>query len=159
MIKKNLFGAVLMVLFLSSFSYAQNVTGPKSLSQNQGVVIKHHKPSQASIDACVGKSAGDSCGYTTHSGKIRSGTCVNPQDHKYLFCKKNNPSKPSQAPINACVGESVGVSCGYTTPNGKSISGTCANSKDHEYMFCKRNRPFIPARATHLMRSPVSPAP
>ena len=49
MIKKNLIGAVLMVLFLASTSYAQDATDQSNPPQDQsaGAGHSHHAPSQA----------------------------------------------------------------------------------------------------------------
>ena len=94
MIKKNLIGAVIMVLFLASTSYAQDATDQSNPPQDQsaGAGHSHHAPSQAAIDACSGKSEGDSCSYTTPRGKDRSGTCTNTQDKQSLFCKGSKPA-------------------------------------------------------------------
>ena len=76
MIRKNLIGAGLMVLFLTGTSFAQE-SGEYS----------HHTPSQAAIDACSGKAVGDSCDYTNSKGEDKSGTCANTSDNQ-LFCKR-----------------------------------------------------------------------
>ena len=142
MIKYNFFRATLIVLFLSGLCYAQVITDQKNLPQNQSpaATSSHHKPSQAAINACLEKSRGASCSYTTPTGKGRLGTCINSKDLQYFFCKKTKSSKPSQAAIDACLGKSKGVSCGYTTRSGKIRSGACVNSRDQKSLFCKNNR-------------------
>ena len=94
MIKKNLIGAVLMVLFLAGTSFAQDATDQNNPPQGQGAGSEHshHAPSQAAIDACSGKSEGGSCNYTTPRGKDRSGTCTYTQDKQSLFCKGSKPA-------------------------------------------------------------------
>jgi hypothetical protein len=85
MFKKNLIGAVLMVLFLAGTSYAQDA--PEQ-SQGAGAEHSHRAPSQASIDACSGKSEGDGCSFTTPHGKNVSGSCSKAKDGQTMFCKR-----------------------------------------------------------------------
>jgi hypothetical protein len=89
MIKKNFLGAVLVGMFLASTSYAQDSTDQGNSSQGQGYGTEHsHRaPSQAAIDACSGKSVGDTCNYTNSKGENKSGTCANTSDQQ-LFCKR-----------------------------------------------------------------------
>jgi hypothetical protein len=84
MIKKNLLGTVLMVLFLAATSYAQDST---EQGQGSGGEHSHRAPSQAAIDACSGKSVGDTCNYTNAKGEDKSGACANTSDNQ-LFCKR-----------------------------------------------------------------------
>lgn len=92
MIKENLVGAVLMVLFLGSISYAQDATDQNSTApqgQWSGSEHAHRAPSQAAIDACTGKSEGDACDYTNSKGEDKTGTCANTKDQQTLFCKRS----------------------------------------------------------------------
>jgi hypothetical protein len=93
MIKKNLLGAVLMVLFLAGTSYAQDSADQGNSPQDQGAGAEnpHHTPPQAAIDACSGKSEGDACDYTNSKGEDKSGTCANTSDQQ-LFCKRSKQS-------------------------------------------------------------------
>lgn len=85
MVKKNLLGMVLVVLFFVGNSYAQDAT-------DSGGEHRHHGPSQAAIDACSGKSEGDACNYTNLKGEDKSGSCTNTKDGQTLFCKGTRSS-------------------------------------------------------------------
>jgi len=88
MIKQNLLIAGLMVLFLAGTSYAQEST---EQGQGSGGEHSHRAPSQVAIDACSGKSAGDTCNFTNSKGEEKSGNCVNTSDQQ-LFCKRSRKS-------------------------------------------------------------------
>ena len=89
MIKKNLIGAILAVLFFAGTSFAQ-----ESSEQGQGAggEHSHRAPSQAAIDACSGKAVGDTCEYTNAKGEDKTGACANTSDGQALFCKRNRPA-------------------------------------------------------------------
>jgi hypothetical protein len=89
MIKKNLFGVILAILFLAGTSFAQ-----ESSEQGQGAggEHSHRAPSQAAIDACSGKAVGDTCEYTNAKGEDKTGACANTSDGQTLFCKRNRPA-------------------------------------------------------------------
>ena len=93
MIKKNIIGAVLSVLFLAGTSFAQESTDQSNPPQGQGSggEHSHRAPSKAAIDACSGKSEGDVCNYTNSKGEDKSGTCANTSDNQ-LFCKRARKS-------------------------------------------------------------------
>jgi hypothetical protein len=84
MIKKNLLGTAVVVLFLAGTSYGQEST---EQGQGSGGQHSHRAPSQAAIDACSGKAVGDTCNYTNAKGEEKSGTCANSKDNQ-LFCKR-----------------------------------------------------------------------
>ena len=85
MIQKNLIGVILAVLFLAGTSFAQ-----ESSEQGQGAggEHSHRAPSQAAIDACSGKTVGDTCDYTNAKGEDKTGTCANTSDSQTIFCKR-----------------------------------------------------------------------
>ena len=87
MIKKNLIGAILAVLFFAGTSFAQ-----ESSEQNQGTggEHSHRAPSQAAIDACSGKAVGDTCEYTNSRGEDKTGACANTSDGQTIFCKRTH---------------------------------------------------------------------
>ena len=87
MIKKS-FGAVVVsfLFLLGGIVYAQNSTNPNSLSsQGRQGGVRPRVP-QVMIDACTGKSEGADCEFSTPGG-MRSGTCTNTVDKKYLLCR------------------------------------------------------------------------
>ncbi len=93
MIKRTLFGTALAVVFMTQISFADKPepesSGPSKPAAAAAAAPKHHyTPPKASVEACAGKSEGDACGYTTASGKKRSGACAYTKDHQYLMCKK-----------------------------------------------------------------------
>ena len=91
MVKKSLFAAVLVVMFLAGVSYAQESTDQNAVSsqgQQSGEEHGHHTPSQAAIDACSGKSESDDCSFTTPRGKDVTGTCSKIKDGQTMFCKR-----------------------------------------------------------------------
>ena len=94
MVKKNILGAVLVGMFLACTSYAQDATdqGNSSQGQGSGEEHSHRVPSQAAIDACSGKSVGDSCDYTNSKGEDKSGACANTSDGQTIFCKRSKSS-------------------------------------------------------------------
>lgn len=95
MTKKNLLGAVVMVLFLAGTCYAQDGTdqsGGTSPDQGSQTEQVHHGPSQAAIDACSGKSEGDTCDYTNSKGDDKSGACATAKDGQTVFCKRSKSS-------------------------------------------------------------------
>jgi len=85
MIKKNLFGVILAILFLAGTSFAQESS---EQSQGGGGEHSHRAPSQAAIDACSGKAVGDTCEYTNSRGEDKTGACANTSDGQTLFCKR-----------------------------------------------------------------------
>ena len=85
MIKKNLIGAILAVLFFAGTSFAQESS---EQSQGTGGEHSHRTPSQAAIDACSGKAVGDTCEYTNSRGEDKTGACANTSDGQTLFCKR-----------------------------------------------------------------------
>jgi len=85
--KKNFLSAVLVGMFLAGTSYAQDAT-----DQGTGAEHEHHAPSQAAIDACSGKSAGDTCDYNNSKGEDKTGACANTSDGQTLFCKRSKPA-------------------------------------------------------------------
>jgi len=94
MIKKNFLGAVLVGIFLVGTSYAQDAPDQSNPPQDQGSDGEHahHTPPQAAIDACSGKSAGDTCDYTNAKGEDKAGACANTSDGQTLFCKRSKPA-------------------------------------------------------------------
>jgi hypothetical protein len=88
MIKKNLIGAILAILFLAGTSFAQESS---EQSQGSGGEHSHRAPSQAAIDACSGKAVGDTCDYTNSKGEDKTGACANTSDGQTLFCKRSRP--------------------------------------------------------------------
>ena len=87
MIKKNLIGAILAVLFFTGTSFAQESS---EQSQGAGGEHSHRAPSQAAIDACSGKAVGDTCEYTNSRGEDKTGACANTSDGQTIFCKRTH---------------------------------------------------------------------
>ena len=85
MIKKNVIGAIFAVLFLAGTSFAQESS---EHGQGAGGEHSHRAPSQAAIDACSGKTVGDTCDYTNAKGEDKTGTCANTSDSQTIFCKR-----------------------------------------------------------------------
>lgn len=85
MIKKNIICTILAVLFLAGTSFAQESS---EQGQSSGGEHSHRAPSQAAIDACSGKTVGDTCEYTNSKGEDKTGACANTSDDQTIFCKR-----------------------------------------------------------------------
>ncbi|NVB40259.1 hypothetical protein G6O69_20620 [Pseudenhygromyxa sp. WMMC2535] len=49
------------------------------------------RPPAEAIDACSGKSSGDSCSFSGREGETVSGVCFTPESDKPLACRPSQP--------------------------------------------------------------------
>jgi hypothetical protein len=95
-------------------------------------------PSQAQIDACTSKNAGDACTLTsTDGGTTTDGTCRKTIDGATVACAPN-PRSPPQALVDACTGKASGDACQATEPDGDVHDGVCVTARDGSALVCGR---------------------
>ena len=134
--------ASLLLLLNSGTLFAQQ--GSQQGGQRGG-------PPQEAIDACDGKSDGDTVEFETRDGQTISGVCrerngetvavpengqqgqgrsqnggqQDSQMSNQGSSQRGGQNGPPQEAIDACSGKSDGASVSFETPRGDSVSGTC----------------------------------
>src|SRR5215470_11835845 len=86
-----------------------------------GVQCSPQTPPEA-VQACAGKSAGDSC-TVTHEDKTFTGVCRATADEK-LACSPPAPPPPPAAAVQACDGKQAGDTC-QLARDDQTLDGTC----------------------------------
>ena len=85
------------------------VSGHCAMLPDHNPLVCQPPPPQALIDACAGKSAGDSCTVTV-DGRVLTGACATAHDGVTLACMPPRPPEQS-ARVAACLGMAAGTLC------------------------------------------------
>jgi hypothetical protein len=102
-------------------------------------------PPQEAIQACDGKTSGDTCSFTGMRNDTVTGTCRNgPDGQGALACapaqmpgqSQHQGSGQPSAAIQACNGKSMGNSCSFAGPNNQSVSGSCQQGPEASAPLC-----------------------
>ena len=136
----------------------QGVVSPQGPASGQQGQNPSRGPPQEAVDACSGKSANDSCGFTMNGNNV-TGNCRG-RPNGVLACFRagqggmfRNGTQPGQGfgirlpqeAMDVCVGKSVNDTCEFTM-NGTSVQGLCRARRSGNMSCMPSNmgqRPFV----------------
>lgn len=96
------------------------------------------------IEACNGKTIGETCSFKGRKNDNVEGTCrTPPQTEGQVVCVP----KPPQQAFDACKGKSEGDTCTFTGRENRTVNGMCKKSPmGDEEMVCRPQRPMLPGQ-------------
>lgn len=129
---------------LHSPVYAQGTNNPpppengEGMGKGEGNGPGHRPIPKEAIDACNGKTAGETCSFTGRMDNTIEGTCrTPPRAEGQVVCVP----KPPQQAFDACKGKAEGDTCTFTGRRGMNVNGTCKKPPvGGEDMVCRPDK-------------------